>query len=79
MQQMSSPQRDDDFPPSVNRVTQEILGGRDNTDDIREEAYTKFMDDDTFVKSEVFKEFVWRCSRDEFGRRLNEEMNKFLE
>jgi hypothetical protein len=55
---MSSPQRDDQFLPLEDRGMQAILRGRDNKNDIRVEDCTKFMDDDAFLSSEVFKDFL---------------------
>lgn len=35
------------------------------------------MNDDEFIKSKEFTDFMWRCKRDDYVKRLEEEMAKY--
>lgn len=52
------------------RLSKVDLTGLDGKDDMWVEACTKFLDDDSFLKSEAFMEFSYTAKRDEYVNNL---------
>lgn len=50
-----------------------------NTDDVRIEACTRFLDDDSFVKSKAFMEFAYRAKKDDFFNNIALKISLHLE
>lgn len=42
------------------------LSGVNSSDDVRAGACERFMDDDAFVKTQAFQEYIWRAMKDEY-------------
>lgn len=55
------------------------LIGLNGRDDMRVEACEKFLDDDSFIKSQGFMEFAYRAKRDEYVKIMAIERSLHLE
>lgn len=54
------------IPQATSLILRKVdQSGLNNVDDIREKAYNEFIDDESFVKTKTFQEFVWRAIKDE--------------
>lgn len=59
------------LPPNLELdLTPLVLQGKDFRD-ARKEAYDKFLEDDTFVRSPTFLQLVWKMKIEEYKRRIN--------